>query len=88
MCQILAFSSSQRNSDMDSDSDSDISVGNEFPLLYETKNVNFNLSPTSESSMDSTISLKLRPGPRCFKLQQLLEAAKLLEMEKPTDTDW
>lgn len=84
ICQILAFSSSQKNSDMDSDSDSDISVGTEFPLLYdEAKNVSSTSYSTSESSMDSIV--KLRPGPRCFKLRQLFEAEKLLEIEKFID---
>nr|XP_012233989.1 PREDICTED: uncharacterized protein LOC105678868 isoform X1 [Linepithema humile] len=78
-------SSSLKNSDLDSDSDTDISVGTEFPLLHETKTLNCTSYSTSESFVDSIISLKLRPGPRSFKLRQLLEAEKLLEVEKPID---
>ncbi|XP_011342654.1 dentin sialophosphoprotein isoform X2 [Ooceraea biroi] len=63
--------------EFDSDSDTDISVGTEFPLQYASPN--FDLSPSSSSSSlpDIMSNIKLRPGPRSFKLQQQIKAQQI-----------
>lgn len=70
---FLSFSSNKNresNSDLESDSDSDldsdtdISVGTDFPMPFSIAN------SSSTSSLDSIVDVRLRPGPRSFKLQQ------------------
>ncbi|XP_072748731.1 uncharacterized protein [Anoplolepis gracilipes] len=52
----------------DSDSDTDISVGMDFPVSCPSPN--FSSSSSSITLPDSNSDVKLRPGPRSFKLQQ------------------
>ncbi|KAL0099451.1 hypothetical protein PUN28_020166 [Cardiocondyla obscurior] len=60
-------SGSDTDSDLDSDSivdtDTDISVGTDFPVQLANNSL-------SSTSLNSALNKKLRPGPRCFKLQQ------------------
>ncbi|XP_014478792.1 PREDICTED: uncharacterized protein LOC106746574 isoform X2 [Dinoponera quadriceps] len=69
-------SSLNRDSDLD-ESDSDISVGNDFPLLCSLPN------PSSSSDLLNS-SIKSRPGPRSFKIQQQLKANSMLDLLNDT----
>ncbi|XP_012540883.1 dentin sialophosphoprotein [Monomorium pharaonis] len=64
-------SDSEQDSDSDSDldSDTDISVGTDFPMPPYSLASNSS-SSLLNSSLDSILDVKLRPGPRSFKLQQ------------------
>jgi len=63
-------SNSDSNSDLDSDTD--ISVGTDFPVLSSLP------KSSSMSSLDSILDIRLRPGPRSFKLQQQINLGKWL----------
>lgn len=72
-------SDSNSNSDSDLDSDTDISVGTDVPLLpcSVTSNSSLRLRTSSDSK-----DVKLRPGPRSFKLlqQKMNKLHKRLEL--------
>lgn len=62
---------SNRDSDSDSSTDTEISVGVDFPPVpYHSPIFS---SSSSSISLDSVSDIRLRPGPRSFKLQQQLE---------------
>lgn len=67
----FSISSSNRDSDSDSSTDTEISVGVDFPPVpYHSPIFS---SSSSSISLDSVSDIRLRPGPRSFKLQQQLE---------------
>lgn len=66
---IFAFIFSlSRDSDLDSNSSTDISVGMEFPVSCASPS--FSSSSSATSLLDFETNIKMRPGPRSFKMQQ------------------
>ncbi|XP_018398467.1 PREDICTED: putative uncharacterized protein DDB_G0282133 [Cyphomyrmex costatus] len=68
---------SDSDSNLDNNSDTDISVGTDFPIQC--------LLTDSSSSLESLLDIKLRPGPRSFKIQQKM--TKLNEWLDLTNTE-
>lgn len=66
---IFAFTFSlSRDSDLDSNSSTDISVGMEFPMSCASPS--FSSSSSTTSLLDFGTDVRMRPGPRSFKMQQ------------------
>ncbi|XP_076642992.1 uncharacterized protein LOC143353496 isoform X2 [Halictus rubicundus] len=68
----VPLSTLQRNDSDSDESDSDISVGKELPTPYTTD------APVLVETQEAP-TIKLRPGPRTFKLKQQYEIAKKME---------
>lgn len=63
---LKLFSSSSQSRDSSDDSDTDISVGTDSPISYLPSSHGSSFVPVESN-------IKLRPGPRSFKLQQQMK---------------